>query len=216
MGDEHSCGLRTGMTIECWGKQSLRASRRTQCQSQTVPPKPRHHQAVQESEATPDSEHDCGGMFTVNNCVVDNHPVLVDRSARSLAGENSHFQHSTNSQLTTSSALWFRKGHVRFRFHAATPAQTPRSPPQTPTPPTPAEHINRRYRPWSRTLAWTFALTNWTPRCPGSLPDTMGIGTVRHLEYPDHRPAVVRVLLSTQQVDRPRSDVAGSTAPGTP
>ena len=28
---------------------------------------------------------------------------------------------------------------------------------------TPAGRIGRRYRPWSRTLAWTLALTNWTP-----------------------------------------------------
>ena len=45
---------------------------------------------------------------------------------------------------------------------------------------------------------------------------TVGVGTARHLEHPDHRPPVLRVLLSTQQVDKPRPDDTGSTPPGTP
>ena len=43
-----------------------------------------------------------------------------------------------------------------------------------------------------------------------------GVGAARHLEHPDHRPPVVRVLLSTQPMDRPRPDVTGSTPAGTP
>ena len=39
-----------------------------------------------------------------------------------------------------------------------------RSSPTSNSQPNPAAHIAKRYRPWSKTLAWTFPLTNWDPR----------------------------------------------------
>ena len=51
-------------------------------------------------------------MAPVNNRVVDNHPVLVNRSAPSPSGEHSHSQHSTTRHTNYRSALASGKATV--------------------------------------------------------------------------------------------------------